>query len=168
MSKSSTFNFTGNIQVQTMERQSGIFIGEQNSAIGWSTHGKQNSVFGSISGRSNILFRNISILNDPDIIDTPIDDRDINIALENSSDEKTTNLTLNSLNVSAMQPGSSLFLGKGHVNGIDANQKSNASQGNLNGNGNRLANNLNINNDQDGVDAIMDDRDVKVAHIKKD
>lgn len=165
---SSTFNFTGNINVQTMERQSGIFIGEQNSAIGWSTHGKENSVIGKISGKSNFLFRNISILIDPDIIDTPIDDRDIHIALENSCAEKTTNLNLTSLNVNGMQTGSALFVGKGHVTGMDANQKSNASQGNLNGNKNRLAHNVNITNDQDCIDGMIDDRDIKIAHIEKE
>ena len=114
-----------------------------------------------ISGQSNLLLHNISILNDPDIVDTPIDDRDINVSFENPGDENITHLTLDSLNVNSMQNNSSVFLGKGHVTGMDANQKGNTSQGNLNGNSNQLLNNININNDQDVVDAMIDDRDLK-------
>ncbi|WP_042456768.1 hypothetical protein [Neobacillus dielmonensis] len=168
MLKSSHIHFTGNIHVQTMERQSGIFIGERNIAIGWSAHGKENRVIGSISGQSNLLFHNISILNDPDIVDTPIDDRDINIAPETTSHANTTNVHLKSLHVNGMQPASSLFVGEGHVTGIDANQKSNATQGNINGNNNLIESNMNKNNDQDVVDAIIDDRDIKIANIKKE
>lgn len=152
-----------------MERQCGIFIGEQNTAIGWSAHGKQNSVIGSIGGQSNVLYRNISILIDPDVVDTPIDDRDIHIALDQSNDESnTTNLSLNSVNVNSMQPSSTVFVGKGLVNGIDANQKQNTNHGNINGNLNRLMDNINLNNDQDQVDAIMDDRDIKITSIEKE
>ncbi|MBS4214879.1 MULTISPECIES: hypothetical protein [Neobacillus] len=169
MGKTTDFTFAGNIHVQTMERQCGIFIGEQNTAIGWSAHGKQNSVFGSIGGQSNLLLCNTSILIDPDIVDTPIDDRDIHIALENSSDENNlTNLNLNSVNVNSMQPGSSVFVGKGHVNGIDANQKENTNHGNLNGNNIQLMGNINLTNDQDTIDAVMDDRDIKIAIIEKE
>ncbi|MGG3470311.1 hypothetical protein ABES02_22850 [Neobacillus pocheonensis] len=169
MLKSSQINFLGNINVQTMQRQSGIFIGERNNAIGWSAHGKENSVIGGISGQSNLLYQNISILIDPDFIDTPIDDRDINLSLEYPGNEDSpTNLTLESINVNTMIDNSAVFVGKGHVTGMDANEKANYSQGSLFGNQNRVLNNLNINNDQDQIDAIIDDQDIKIAHIKKE
>ncbi|PFN83307.1 hypothetical protein COJ85_27785 [Bacillus sp. AFS076308] len=168
MLKSSNIKFTGDIHIQTMQRQSGIFIGERNVAIGWSAHGKENSVIGNISGQSNLLLHNISILNDPDLVDTPIDDRDINISFENPGDTNTTNLTMESLNVNKLEQNSSVFLGKAHVNGMDSNQKGNSSQGTVNGNKNQLLNNLNINNDQDFIDAIIDDRDTKIAKIDKE
>ncbi|PGV48712.1 hypothetical protein [Bacillus sp. AFS037270] len=168
MLKSSNIKFTGDIHIQTMQRQSGIFIGDRNVAIGWSAHGKENSVIGNISGQSNLLLHNISILNDPDLVDTPIDDRDINISFENPGDTNTTNLTMESLNVNKLEQNSSVFLGKAHVNGMDSNQKGNSSQGTLNGNKNQLLNNLNINNDQDFIDAIIDDRDIKIAKIDKE
>jgi len=168
MVKSSHFNFTGNISVYAMQRQSGIFIGERNIATGWSSHGKANRVIESISGESNTFYNNIFILNDPDIIDTPIDDRDINISLENQFKESTTNLNLKSLNVNSMGQNSSVFVGKAHVTGMDANQKSNSSQGGLYGNNNQLLNNFNINYDQDVVDGVIDDRDIKIANIKKE
>lgn len=159
------FKFAGNINVQTMQRQSGIFIGERNNAIGWSAHGKENSVIGSISGQSNILYQNVSILIDPDFIDTPIDDRDINLSFENPGDENDTNLTIDRVDVNTMYNNSSVFVGKGNVTGMDANEKANYSQGGIFGDQNHLLNNININNDEDVIDAIIDDQDIKIANI---
>ncbi len=168
MVKSLQFNFQGNITVQTILRQSGIFIGEQNNAIGWGSHGKENNVIGKISGTSNFFYQNTLILDDPDFIDTPIDDRDLNISFENPGDENhSSTLTMDSLNVNSMMQNSSVFVGKGHVTGMDANEKVNHSQGSIFGDENRLLNNLNINSDQDVIDAIIDDRDVKIASINK-
>ncbi|MFJ5717632.1 hypothetical protein [Neobacillus sp. NPDC093127] len=166
MKNTSQFNFIGDINVQTMQRQSGIFIGEENNAIGWSTHGKENNVIGGISGQSNLLFQNISILNDPDFIDTPIDDRDINISFANPSKEDASSITLGSVNVNTMEQNSSVFLGNAHVTGMDANEKVNFSQGAVFGNQNQFLNNLNTNNDQDFIDGIMEDQDIKIANLK--
>lgn len=169
MLKSSQFNFYGDIHVQTMQRQSGIFIGERNNAVGWSAHGKENNVIGSVSGESNLLFHNISILNDPDFIDTPIDDRDINISFDIQNDEgHTSNLNLDSVNVNTMQQNSSVFLGKSHVTGMDGNEKINYAQGAIFGNENHLSSNYNVNYDQDVIDAIIEDQDVKIANIQKE
>ncbi|MGJ7910477.1 hypothetical protein [Neobacillus sp. LXY-1] len=166
MLKSSQFHFAGNINVQTMQRQSGIFIGEKNHAIGWSAHGKENSVIGKISGQSNFLFHNISILNDPDFIDTPIDDRDINISFETPDNGNTSSLDLESINVNAMFQNSAVFVGKGHVTGMDGNEKINYAQGSLFGNQNQFVHNVNTTNDQDVFDAIIEDQDIKIADIK--
>ncbi|MFC3885535.1 hypothetical protein ACFOU2_19485 [Bacillus songklensis] len=168
MLKSSHIHFTGDIHVQTMQRQSGIFIGERNTAIGWSAHGKENRVIGSISGQSNLLLHNMLILNDPDIVDTPIDDRDMNLHLEHPDDDHTTNLTLESVNVNAMSHSNSINLGKGYINGMDSNDKVNYSLGNLFGSKNHLKNNVNIVNDQDGVDGIIEDQDIKITNIERD
>ncbi len=167
MLKTSHFHFTGDINVQTMQRQSGIFIGERNIAIGWSAHGKENRVIGNISGKSNLLFHNISILNDPDIVDTPIDDRDINLSFDHTG-EDTTNLTLESVNVNAMTHSNSISLGNGHINGMDANDKANYTQGHTFGDKNQLINNVNINHDQDVVDGIINDQDIKIANIERE
>lgn len=163
MLKPSQINFTGDIHIQSMQRQSVIFIGERNNAIGWSTHSKENAIIGDISGQSNLFFNNIFIVNDPDIIDTPIDDRDINISFENPGDENISNLTLDSLNVNSMQNNSSISIGKGNITGMDANQKANFSQGGFYGNKNQFLNNTNINNDQDVLDGIIDDQDIKIV-----
>ena len=169
MLRSLNLNLSGGIHIQMMQRQSGIFIGERNVAIGWSSHGKENSVIGNISGQSNLLLNNISILNDPDLVDTPIDDRDINISFENPGDENTvTNINLEAINVYRIEQNSSIFLGKAHVNGMDANQKSNTSQGPVLGHNNQQLSNLNLNNDQDLVDTTIDDRDIKIANIERE
>ncbi|GHH97746.1 hypothetical protein [Neobacillus kokaensis] len=167
MSHSFEFKFTGNIHVQSMDRQAGIFIGERNSAVGWSAHGKANNVIGGISGKSNLLYENVLILNDPDLIDTPIDDRDIHMSFENQVEEKTANLTFESVNVNTMQQNSLVSIGEGHVTGMDANEKINEPQGSIYGNGNISLGNYNVNNDQDVLDAIIDDRDIKIANVKK-
>ncbi|WP_462410484.1 hypothetical protein [Neobacillus sp. Marseille-QA0830] len=166
MKPSSQFNFLGDIHVQNMQRQSGIFIGEQNHAVGWSTHGKENSVIGRISGQSNLLYQCVSILHDPDFIDTPIDDRDINITVENSGDHDNSSLTMGSVNVNTMQPSSSVFVGNAHVAGIDAHQKSNYTQGHLFGNHNQLLHNVNTTHDEDVIDGIIEDQDIKISDVK--
>jgi hypothetical protein len=166
--KSSQFHFNGDINVHTMERQSGIFIGEHNHAVGWSAHGKQNSVIGGINGQSNLLIYNISILNDPDFIDTPIDDRDIHVSVDYQGEESTDmTLNLDKLNVTTMYQNSALFVGDSHVTGMDSNQKANFSQGSIYGDDNALLGNCNITNDSDLIDGIMDDKDVKIAAVNK-
>lgn len=162
MLKTSHINFTGNIHVQTMQRQSGIFIGETNTAIGWNAHGKENRVIGNVSGESNLLLRNTFILNDPDIVDTPIDDRDINLHIEHPNDNHTSNVTLESVNVNAMTHSNSINVGKGHINGMDANDKINYAVGSLFGSNNHLNQNVNIVDDQDFVDGIIEDQDIKI------
>lgn len=168
MDHSFEFTFAGNINVQTMERQAGIFIGEQNTAIGWSAHGKVNNVIGKIGGESNLLYNNVSILNDPDVVDTPIDDRDIHMSFENHGEENTANLTFDRIDINTMQQNCVVAIGEGHITGMDANEKVNQGHGSIYGNDNKVLCNVNINNDQDGVDAIIEDQDIKIANVKKD
>ncbi|MBO0962415.1 hypothetical protein J1P26_22185 [Neobacillus sp. MM2021_6] len=168
MIQSFEFKFSGNINVQSMERQSGIFIGERNNAVGWSAHGKVNQVIGEIGGQSNLLYQNVSILNDPDYIDTPIDDRDINISFEDPGAEKTSNLTFDSVNVNTMLQNAMVSIGEGHITGMDANEKVNQAQGSTYGNQNQLFCNVNITNDNDTVDAIIEDADVKIANVNQE
>jgi hypothetical protein len=167
MLKSSNIHLAGDIHVQTMIRQSGIFIGERNTAIGWNSHGKENRVIGSIGGQSNLLLHNTLLLNDPDIVDTPIDDRDINLHLEHPNDVHTSNVTLESVNVNSMVNSSSISLGKGYINGIDSNDKINFSVGNLFGNKNQINSNVNMVHDQDLVDGIIEDQDIKLTNIER-
>lgn len=64
------------IVVNTMETNSGIFVGT-NLQYGWSSHSKSNAAFSGISGNDNEVTRNVNVIYDDDMIDTPIDDRDI-------------------------------------------------------------------------------------------
>jgi hypothetical protein len=148
-----------------MNRQSGIFIGERNKAIGWSAHEKSNSIIGNIGGRSNLLCQNVFVLEDPDFIDAPIDDRDINVSIEHPGNKNLSTLHFDRVNVNTMQQNSVITMGEGHITGTDANEKVNHSLGNIYGNKNQTKYNVNINNDQDMVDGLMDDRDVKIANV---
>lgn len=64
------------INVNAIETTSGIFIGGPNLQYGWSSHGKQNSGFGTIQGTRNQVSQLTIAVSDDDFIDTPIDDRD--------------------------------------------------------------------------------------------
>ncbi|WP_058303357.1 hypothetical protein [Gorillibacterium timonense] len=66
----------GNINVNRIDSASGIFVGT-NAQWGWSSHGKSISGFGSVTGMLNRLSANVSVVYDNDLIDTPIDDRDV-------------------------------------------------------------------------------------------
>lgn len=66
----------GNINVNRIDSASGIFVGT-NTQWGWSSHGKRVSGFGSVTGMLNRLSANIGVVYDNDLIDTPIDDRDV-------------------------------------------------------------------------------------------
>lgn len=63
------------INVNGMTNAAGIFIGT-NLQTGWSSHGKSNSGFGTIMGKRNLVNQNMNIVDDRDLLDTPIDDRD--------------------------------------------------------------------------------------------
>lgn len=63
------------MQAGTISNASGIFSGK-NIQIGWSSHGKSNSGFGTLGGRNNKVNNNTNVVFDNDQIDTPIDDRD--------------------------------------------------------------------------------------------
>ncbi len=136
MSQISQLDFRGNIQVQTMQRQSGIFIADHNSSVGWSAHGKTNSVFGSVSGDGNFLLKNFMLLNDPDLVDTPIDDRDVHISAEHSGENHATHISLDQINIETLTQNSSVFVGKSTITGMDANEKNNCAHGVIYGNKN--------------------------------
>lgn len=65
-----------NINVNAIETTSGIFVGT-NTQLGWGAHSKSNHGFGSITGQFNFAIKAINIVMDDDVIDTPIDDRDV-------------------------------------------------------------------------------------------
>jgi hypothetical protein len=155
----------GDIRVNTIGRNSGIFIGERNVAIGWSAHGKSNSVFGSI-GDSNLVSNNFSLLIDPDLIDTPIDDRDQHIFFEKAGrQEEKTNIDINALNVTSIAQNAGIFIGEGKINGMESHEKENSAMGSISGEKNLSINNVNLNNDPDIIDAIINDQDNKTTLI---
>ncbi|MEB3103588.1 hypothetical protein [Ferviditalea candida] len=166
MSKFSQLIIQGNISVQTISSQSGIFIAERNIAVGWSSHRKFNTIFATISGRSNKIYNNLSIVYDPDFIDTPIDDRDTHIVLtkDSAGKEKVTNIHADSIHVNSISQNSSLLIGDGQITGMDSHSKINYAQGSVLGNYNQSTLNTNMNFDSDLIDATINDQDVKIAY----
>ncbi|MDH7578352.1 MAG: hypothetical protein QHH75_11180 [Bacillota bacterium] len=69
------FTSFGAIVVTSVSRSSGIFFGE-NVQAGWDSHSKTNDGF-SITGNALPVIAPLVIINDPDVIDSPINDQDI-------------------------------------------------------------------------------------------
>jgi hypothetical protein len=160
---------TGPIRVNTIQRNSGIFIGEHNTAIGWSAHGKSNTAFGSI-GQANVIAYNFALLLDPDLIDTPIDDRDQHLLYEDSAGETAganPNIHINAVNVNAMSQNAGIFMGNTQINGMEAHGKGNSGAGDVYGANNLSVGNVNQNYDPDLIDAIINDQDNKTAFINR-
>ncbi|MDC3413711.1 hypothetical protein NC797_13770 [Aquibacillus sp. 3ASR75-11] len=58
------------INVNSIDENSGIFTGNNNQ-YNWSSHSKENSGFGTIKGKRNLVIRPYNIVIDPDQIDNP-------------------------------------------------------------------------------------------------
>jgi len=63
-----------NLQAGSISNTSGIFSGK-NIQIGWSSHGKANSGFGTLGGHHQKVTHNTNVVINNDQIDTPIDDK---------------------------------------------------------------------------------------------
>ncbi|WP_206918385.1 hypothetical protein [Alicyclobacillus suci] len=151
-----------NLTVNTIAGNSGVYFGNQNIAIGVSSHSKSNSVIGSI-GSQNLVYRNINLIYDPDVIDTPIDDRDIHVFAPHyqHSAPNVLNTRVNDIQCETITQNSGVFIGETRITGLDAHQKENIAYGQTYGHVNQSKGNLNIAYDPDVVDALIDDRDVK-------
>jgi hypothetical protein len=72
------------IVVNVMATNAGVFVGT-NSQYGWSSHNKTNVSLSGVSGDKNRVYSNINVIYDNDLIDTPIDDRDVMLSATKSS-----------------------------------------------------------------------------------
>lgn len=63
------------IVVNSIGPNSGIFVGT-NLQYGWSSHNKTNASLSGMGDGSEVS-RNVNVIYDNDMIDTPIDDRDV-------------------------------------------------------------------------------------------
>lgn len=69
--KSSTTVVFNSINVNAIDDLSGIFVGD-NIQFNWGLNYKENHGFGTIIGRDNRIFNPLNVVNDPDIIDYPV------------------------------------------------------------------------------------------------
>ena len=150
-----------NIHVGNVSGNSGIYIGGTLTVFGLSSHSKTNSGFGSI-GDSNTFYRCVSVVYDPDLVDTPIDDRDIHI-LQQAPPQGATNIGVQSVWVNTLQQNAGTFIGSTNVTGMDSHQKQNLGSGQVFGNHNVNCASVNMTNDQDYIDGNMLDNDNKAG-----
>ena len=66
----------GYMKVGAMQSDAGVFMGE-NIQNGWDSHTKSNQAGSSATGDYNYLPTVLNIVNDPDLIDVPINDQDV-------------------------------------------------------------------------------------------
>ncbi|WP_282939526.1 hypothetical protein [Paenibacillus sp. RC67] len=94
--------------VNNIEDSSGIFIGT-NQAIGWSTYSKSNQGFGSLS--NSTLTNVVSVVQDPDFIDTPIEDTRYITLTETNHSLQQCAIDFNSIHANTLSNGSAMDLG---------------------------------------------------------
>lgn len=151
-----------NVSVKSMSQNSLLVFGQHNVVYGLSSHQKSNIGFGSV-GSHNLILYNVSFVYDPDGVDTPIDDRDINIYAPVHPDTAVpvSNIGFESIQVNAMTQNSAIFVGDTKLTGMDTHEKDNVGYGWVFGNGNVEMGNMNVNYDPDGVDTVIGDQDMK-------
>lgn len=64
------------IQINSLENDAGVFFGE-NVQSGWDSHSKNNQAMGQVFGNLNATLAPINIINDSDVIDSPVNDQDL-------------------------------------------------------------------------------------------
>lgn len=135
--------------VNNIENSSGIFIGT-NQAIGWSNYSKSNQGFGTLSNAA--LTNVVSVVQDPDFIDTPIEDvRTITLA-ESSHSMQQSAIDFNAIHANSITNGSALDLGDNKQLGWRSSRKTNYGFGKSLG-GNRVQQVASVTFDDDAVDA---------------
>lgn len=150
------------LTIQTVSGNAGVYFGNQNVSVGVSSHSKSNQAIGSL-GTHNHVHHNVNIVHDPDIVDTPIDDRDIHIYAPRSSQPNLLNTRVDSITCQTITQNAGIFMGETRINGLDSHEKQNLAYGQTYGNRNLAHGNVNVMSDPDWVDALIDDRDNKAA-----
>ena len=112
--------------VNAVETNSGIFVGV-NNAIGWSSHGKSNSGFGSASNCQ--ISNSINVVNDQDVIDAPIEDRKQIIMHLPQETAANSNVNFESINANALVRNSTISVGETSQTGWTAHHKTNYGNG---------------------------------------
>ncbi|TJY44061.1 hypothetical protein E5161_01295 [Cohnella pontilimi] len=135
--------------VNVIEDTSGIFIGT-NQAWGWSSCGKSNYGFGVL--KNSCLTRSLSIVQDSDIVDAPVQDIRHIALTEQPNSVQQASVAFQSLRAESLNNGSAIGLGENIQLGWRSTRKNNYGGGKHQGinHVNRMAN---ITFDNDGVDA---------------
>jgi hypothetical protein len=143
------------IDVNTIDTASGIFIGT-NHAHGWSSHNKNNSGLGTAN--NTVISGNLNMVHDNDIVDSPIDDRDV--IYSHQARLGQTDIDFKMINVNALDTNATISTGENVQNGWDTHSKNNFGQGTVYGN-TISSNNINSISDNDIIDTPINDQDYK-------
>lgn len=141
------------ININSIITNSGVFIGN-NQASGWTLQTKVNNGFG---GGGGTIIGNTNIVIDNDVIDAPVDDRDLIITNQSQTNKEQTDsqITLihfNEVNVNALNRNCSIAIGENDQTNWTSHNKNNYGNGILSGK-NLAGRNLNIIRDDDVIDA---------------
>ncbi|WDL96854.1 hypothetical protein [Alicyclobacillus sp. ALC3] len=149
-----------NLTIQTISGNAGVYFGNQNISVGVSSHSKSNNAVGSVNGGSH-FFKNLSVVYDPDVIDTPIDDRDVRIFAPQQTASNVLNAQIDGINIATVNQNAGVFIGETTITGFDSHEKDNYGFAPSYGNHIYSHANSSLVYDPDIVDALIDDRDVK-------
>jgi len=108
--------------VNNIQDTSGIFIGT-NQAVGWSAYSKRNEGFGSLSNAT--VHNVVSVVQDPDYIDMPIDDVQCITLTETSNSLQQCAIDFNAIHANVLNSGSALDLGNNKQLGWRSSRKLN-------------------------------------------
>lgn len=119
------------LSVNSIESNSGVFIGTVIHADGWSSHSKTNAGFGNLSGAE--LSHCVGIVIDNDVIDTMIDDADQFLIQHAGRPAEGihagTGISLADINVNGMATNAALAVGEVEQTGWSSHSKRNAGVG---------------------------------------
>lgn len=149
--------------VNAIDTNSGIFFGNKNIANGWSSHSKSNNGFGDAS---NSTIRSINLIMDNDLIDSPIDDRDVFITNHQHNAETVTSVDLHDMQINALDTNSTVSMGEIEQTGWSSHAKANSGGGRHKGV--NISRDFTIIHDEDYIDVpIQDNGIINVNTVKR-
>lgn len=118
------------LTVNSVESNSGIFIGATNLCYGWSSHSKSNNGFGSFS--DSTVTKSFCVIYDNDSIDTPIVDSKKFLMIK-PKEEPKTDIHFTDINVNGMETNAAISLGDVDQAGWSSHSKNNVGEGSSTG-----------------------------------
>lgn len=139
-----------NLNVNSVEVNSGIFIGATNMSYGWSSHSKANNGFGSFSNTT--VTKSLSVIYDNDSIDSPIVDKKKFFVVKPEKKASKTDIQLTDINVNGLKTNAAISIGDVDQEGWSSHNKRNVGGGENNGINTSAYNHVKI-IDNDQIDA---------------
>lgn len=152
----------GDIQVNSIESSSGIFISQTNIVNGWRSQSKSNSGLGKV-GDQNKLENIISIVSDDDNIDSPMINNSVMIENNVKNAEGDIDINLNEIKVESLNTNATISIGESTQSGWASQTKSNLGNGHFLGD-NLITDSINVVKDDDIVDSPVQQRLVNLSN----